>query len=551
MGLLQDGHTLTWEETVQAAPQLKNAAATQLIKCYNRFKHLATPHLTWGYELEYYLVQLNANQSIEPFVTDESFLEDLNDRIGIWHPEYCSFVVESVPDRPFSDDEPDLAGSLLKSMLDRGFLLTDVLSRLSGGGRQLQWLLMGSFPTLGVEPVAEGSRCENSKSAWIPFKYIADHIRFPTLTRNIVKRRGDLPVSIRVPVFQDRNTRESVVEMDAMAFGMGCCCLQVTFQACDLDEACFLYDQLLAFAPIALAMSASSPCHRGFLTDVDCRWDVISDSVDDRTASERATVCKSRYSSASRYLSKQFCHLNDLYIPHNDTVFKRLRSECDMPASLAEHFALLFIRDPLVAYASASYGDARLEPGSVDLFDNINSSNWNSVRLKVPVADGAIGWRVEFRSMDVQFGHKENAAFSLLILGFVRLLRRHRCLYPDKSYTCIPITLVDQNMQRAQRRNGLNDQKFHWINEKELSIAEIMCDEREGLLSKMEIEDCEFWSKFPEQLAFLKDRSLGTRETDAAWLRRKIREHADYRFDSVVTPEMMHSIALEIKKTFV
>lgn len=35
------------------------------------------------------------------------------------------------------------------------------------------------------------------------------------------------------------------------------------------------------------------------------------------------------------------------------------------------------------------------------LFDMLNGTNWNSVRLKVPV-DDEIGWRVEFRTMEIQ-----------------------------------------------------------------------------------------------------------------------------------------------------
>ncbi len=35
-------------------------------------------------------------------------------------------------------------------------------------------------------------------------------------------------------------------------------------------------------------------------------------------------------------------------------------------------------------------------------FENILSTNWNSVRLKAPPAfDSPIGWRVEFRTMEV------------------------------------------------------------------------------------------------------------------------------------------------------
>lgn len=36
-----------------------------------------------------------------------------------------------------------------------------------------------------------------------------------------------------------------------------------------------------------LALSAASPIYRGYLADIDARWTVISQSVDDRTKEER------------------------------------------------------------------------------------------------------------------------------------------------------------------------------------------------------------------------------------------------------------------------
>ena len=36
-----------------------------------------------------------------------------------------------------------------------------------------------------------------------------------------------------------------------------------------------------------------------------------------------------------------------------------------------------------------------------DVFEILNGTIWNSVRLKIPVND-EIGWRVEFRTMEVQ-----------------------------------------------------------------------------------------------------------------------------------------------------
>jgi hypothetical protein len=39
-----------------------------------------------------------------------------------------------------------------------------------------------------------------------------------------------------------------------MGLGMGCCCLQVTFQAQSIDEARFLYDQLTPLTPIMVVI---------------------------------------------------------------------------------------------------------------------------------------------------------------------------------------------------------------------------------------------------------------------------------------------------------
>lgn len=67
-----------------------------------------------------------------------------------------------------------------------------------------------------------------------------------------------------IVVYKDKNTEIPVddshlhsraalpdhVYMDAMGFGMGCCCLQLTFQACNIEEARTLYDQLTPLCPI-------------------------------------------------------------------------------------------------------------------------------------------------------------------------------------------------------------------------------------------------------------------------------------------------------------
>lgn len=92
-----------------------------------------------------------------------------------------------------------------------------------------------------------------SGSLFFPDEAIfSGHPRFKTLVQNIRARRGR-KVIINIPVFKDVKTADPFVEsfppevdvngeaaaasksdyvyMDAMGFGMGCCCLQVVIQA--------------------------------------------------------------------------------------------------------------------------------------------------------------------------------------------------------------------------------------------------------------------------------------------------------------------------------
>lgn len=43
------------------------------------------------------------------------------------------------------------------------------------------------------------------------------------------------------------------IYMDAMGFGMGCCCLQITFQACSVSEARRMYDAFIPVGPIMVS----------------------------------------------------------------------------------------------------------------------------------------------------------------------------------------------------------------------------------------------------------------------------------------------------------
>jgi hypothetical protein len=77
------------------------------------------------------------------------------------------------------------------------------------------------------------------------------------------------------------------IHMDAMAFGMGCCCLQVTLQLQSEAQSRFVHDQLEVLSPLLHALTAATPLLKGRLAASDTRWGVISQAVDDRTPAER------------------------------------------------------------------------------------------------------------------------------------------------------------------------------------------------------------------------------------------------------------------------
>ena len=57
------------------------------------------------------------------------------------------------------------------------------------------------------------------------------------------------------------------------------------------------------------------------------------------------------------------------------------------------------------------------------LLQNIQSTNWQTMRFKPPPPNAhEIGWRVEFRPMEVQMTDEENAAFVIFIVLLTRLI---------------------------------------------------------------------------------------------------------------------------------
>jgi len=217
----------------------------------------------------------------------------------------------------------------------------------------------------------------------------------------------ETPSSMEVE--EARENVRAAIHMDAMAFGMGCCCLQITFQAEDIDESRFMYDQLAVMAPIMMALTASTPVLRGRIADIDCRWGIISESVDDRTPAERGRLdgsveqpelagkgirrlYKSRYDCISTYIyqgamngsdsmreslkgmqNRVLNMYNDIPVPIDEESYQLLR-EAGVDPALSQHIAHLFVRDPLVVFEGAV--EEVDDETQTEHFESIQSTNW-------------------------------------------------------------------------------------------------------------------------------------------------------------------------------
>lgn len=77
------------------------------------------------------------------------------------------------------------------------------------------------------------------------------------------------------------------------------------------------------------------------------------------------------------------------------------------------------------------------------------------MRFKPPPSkDSKIGWRVEFRSMDIQLTDFENAAMTILLGLIVNVINNF-----DVDFI-MPISMIDSNMDKAHLRDGLLKEKF-------------------------------------------------------------------------------------------
>ncbi|KAJ7703240.1 glutamate-cysteine ligase catalytic subunit [Mycena rosella] len=621
MGLLFLGTPLTWEEVREHADHVRFHGITQFLHTWDRLKDRHGDELLWGDEVEYMVVAMdNEKKDARLSLRQTEILEKLSsivdninsdspDSVSVptFHPEYGRYMLESTPGSPYTGSIPDLVS------VEANMRYRRALARKHLKPHEIP-LTLTSYPRLGVpgpftEPYFDPANAVSSHSLFLPEEITNPHVRFPTLTANIRQRRGS-KVAINLPLYFDTQTPRPFIDptipwersiypedpeakagaalvdhiyLDAMGFGMGCCCLQLTFQACHVADARRMYDGLVPIGPILLALTAASPIWRGYLADVDCRWNVIAGSVDDRTEEERGLkpldssrfqIPKSRYDSVDLYISTDWINrpeYNDNPLPYDESIYTRLRKH-GLDDLLSKHVSHLFIRDPLVVFSE-----------TLDQDDETSSDHFE----------------VEFRSMEVQMTDYENAAFAV----FVVLLSRAILSFNTNFY--IPISKVDENMARAQQRDAAQSGKFYFRKDvgsrrqsaassaassncnsgcnspvgggpvkdkkmrncfpdppipengeyEEMTMNEIMNGkgtEFPGLLGlimvyleTLDIAPDEL-IKIHNYLDLIRRRSNGTLLTPATWMRNFVRSHPAYKHDSVVSAEINYDLIVAI-----
>ncbi|KAG5513662.1 hypothetical protein PMAC_000700 [Pneumocystis sp. 'macacae'] len=640
MGLLVYGIPLSWEETVKQADYVRSQAVEQFIYLWKNAKK-QKHRLLWGDEIEYMLIAYDHKNKIASLsLQQENVLKNTqnlkkkyenlkiqdkskitNNDFPSFHYEYASYMIEGIPGNPYGENIEMLL-LVEENMKRRRFIIKKYIK-----SNEIP-LTLTSFPRLGAPGIFTDPyyppKGRISCSLFLPDEVISSHVRFTTLTKHIRLRRGR-KVIINVPIFIDENTslpfideaislsdtlssrsiklsdsiaQPNYIYMDSMCFGMGCCCLQVTFQTTDISEARTLYDQLIPMGPIMLSLSAASPAYKGYLSDQDCRWNVISRSVDDRTTEEmgeeplkksKYIIQKSRYDSVDCYIAnnlKNSFKYNDVKLVVNEEVRKKLLDNDEL---LANHISHLFIRDPLVIFSDLLTQDNKTESGH---FENIQSTNWHAVRFKPPPPGTDIGWRVEFRTMEVQLSDFENAAYSIFINLLTRVITFHNLnLY-------IPISKVDENMNLAHHRTSVLTEKF-WFRKnifpfdsyspktvalhnddtfdeyKKMTIHEIINGQNSGpdkfpglsplIRNYLDIINVsqEIKHILGKYLELIEKRasgiylsihnthlitSSGEWQTTASWIRSFVRNHPNYRKDSVITQEINYDLIREAEK---
>ena len=643
MGLLVGGKPVSWEETAAAADSVRRGACQQVIRLYREASQRAGDPFLFGDEvsllffppenrdavttcflpvtqMEYVIVRLDDEERAarlslraSQLLSHSPLTQEAKESGVVLHPEACEFMLEAVPLHPFSLWDSDAGGddgeegegdqklqtcfaAVEESMVRRrkvirAHLLPDERLLSLASFPQLGCGSGSTHPSFPVTPVngVSGSR-------FLADQTISRNERYVAILANIRRRRLGRRTAILAPLFRDERTERPFQEgsldigsqdaavipdnhvfMDACAFGHSCCSLQVTLQPRDREEAVFLFDQLAVLAPLLTALTAAAPVHKGFLTDWDSRWMILAQASDERTLAEEASGRSRRWAPVPFYLSEGADAFNDVSGVDVDPHQLATLMAGGVDPMIARHFAHILSFDPLLLMPD----HVKESEESIAHYLNLNSSVWQSLRLKLPESR-RLGWRIEVRSMDVQPRDRENAAF----VAFLILLSQ--VIMGLKLDLRIPMSRVHENLATAVTRSAATAGKF-WFRKNALRSLNFFFtsgtkarDDLSGFKSatrKEESANCVLMTAdeivngnpaagwvglvplvrcfvatrvslsdpkevrcISRSLELVSGRASGVRATPAAWMRAYARLHPEYRRDSRFSQAMTYDL---------
>lgn len=161
-------------------------------------------------------------------------------------------------------------------------------------------------------------------------------------------------------------------------------------------------------SPILLAVTASTPFVKGKITDFDARYDMISSTVDDRTANEKDPNHPDYFPTSRHGTSNFYIGTSPANRPEYSDFDTRIRKEATscvreelelrkmkLDEAMVNYLGILISRD-----LTYNFSTTPLIESDTEIYDLLLGTHWGSVKLKLPTS--GINWRVELRTMETQ-----------------------------------------------------------------------------------------------------------------------------------------------------
>ncbi|KRH91755.1 Gamma-glutamylcysteine synthetase, partial [Pseudoloma neurophilia] len=123
-----------------------------------------------------------------------------------------------------------------------------------------------------------------------------------------------------------------------------------------------------------------------------------------KKSTQKPTIRKSKFSCSDMFISEDAFQFNDTEVSYRQEHLDYLVNQ-KVDVTMAKYIASLFIRDPLVNIKEYMSSNDNEDTENLYEFLNIQSNNFKSTMLKLPIDDG---WRVELRSIEIQVTPYEN-----------------------------------------------------------------------------------------------------------------------------------------------